>query len=93
MVQRPNDYNPFRGEKHLKMGKKRMNLVLKQMLKNEKINEKQYKEALAYNIEGAFVRERGEIAQEKYPFINMELETRAAQVLMELDGHDPKKTE
>ncbi len=89
MVQRPNDYNPFRGEKNLERGKKRMKLVLDKMLEYGKINEKEYKEALAYDIEGALVRERGQMAQEKYPFINMELEERAAKILMELDGHDP----
>jgi membrane peptidoglycan carboxypeptidase len=49
MVQSPNDYNPFRGEKNLKSGINRMKLALHDMLVNGKITQKQYDEALRFN--------------------------------------------
>ncbi|GGA36735.1 penicillin-binding protein 1B [Kroppenstedtia guangzhouensis] len=92
MVQRPNAYNPFRGEKNLENGKRRMKQVLRNMVENGKISEAEYRKAAAYDVKGAIkTKDDTAIAFRKYPFITMAVEEEAAKVLMKVDGKDAKK--
>lgn len=89
MIQRPNDFNPFT-EEGLKRGKKRMEMVLENMLANGKITRQQYKEALAFDIKGSLTKKK-QNAYSRYPYIMMAVEERAAEALMRVDGLDPRE--
>jgi penicillin-binding protein 1B len=93
MVQRPNDYNPFMGdkEKSLKRGTERMHYVLKKMLDNKKINKAEYHQAIDFDIKGSLAKREKENAYAKYPYLTMTLEDEAAKRLMEADGLDAEK--
>ncbi|PTX64826.1 penicillin-binding protein [Melghirimyces profundicolus] len=92
MVQRPNAYNPFRGEENLKNGKKRMREVLWNMVVNKKITEKEYQKARKFDIKGSLrTAEDNSIAYQKYPYVTIAVEDEAAKVLMRADGKDPKE--
>src|SRR5690606_7871593 len=79
MVQRPNAYNPFRGDKYLENGKERMKEVLENMVENKKITKKEYKKAASYDIKAALdTSEDTSIAYQKYPYITMAVEDEAA---------------
>ncbi|MBA4492835.1 transglycosylase domain-containing protein [Paenactinomyces guangxiensis] len=88
MVQRPNDFNPFsRDEKKLKKGLERMKLVLREMLENKKITQREYDEALKFDIKGSLAKpEDFSNSYESYPFIMYAVEEAAAEALMEKDG-------
>ncbi|MBH8597126.1 MULTISPECIES: transglycosylase domain-containing protein [unclassified Thermoactinomyces] len=87
MVQRPNDYNPFRGEKNLQHGIKRMQLVLRNMLETGKITPQQYHEALKFNIKASLAKpDPSANGYSSYPFIMYALETETAEILMQHDG-------
>ncbi|MBA4492834.1 transglycosylase domain-containing protein [Paenactinomyces guangxiensis] len=93
MVQRPNAYNPFEGEKQLKLGLERMKLVLDQMLVNKKITQQQYNEAIKFDIKGSLAKKSDfKNAFEKYPFIIRAVEREAAEILQEKDKGKNKKS-
>ncbi|WP_276913806.1 transglycosylase domain-containing protein [Aneurinibacillus aneurinilyticus] len=83
MLQAPSSYIPFK-EKGLKLGKERQKVVLGRMLENGKINKQQYDEALAYDIK-AHLAKPSPKAFEKYPYLMMEIEERAAKILLDQD--------
>lgn len=94
MVQRPNDYNPVdpaRGKENLKRGLKRMELVLEQMLNNNKITKEQYEQALHFNIEKSLAKPNDFTdGYEKYPFIISAVEREAIEILREMDKGKPE---
>jgi len=70
MIQRPNDYNPFKKE-GLERGKKRMEMVLQNMLDNGKITQQQYEEARSFDIKGSLTKEK-QSAYSRYPYIMLD---------------------
>ncbi|RXT13502.1 transglycosylase domain-containing protein [Ammoniphilus sp. CFH 90114] len=93
MLQAPSRYTPFEeyNAGGLEAGTKRQKLVLNHMLENGYITEQQHKEALAYDIKANLAQPR-ERAYRQYPFLMMEIEDRAAKVLVDQDlANDPTK--
>lgn len=91
MVQRPNAYNPFRGEEELQLGIKRMKLVLKRMLEEKKITKEQYDEAIKFDIKKSLAKPNMFVnGYEKYPFIITAVEREAVKILKEMDQKNPK---
>lgn len=98
--QAPFKYTPFTNKGELKsadsiqFGIDRMQTVLYRMHEVGFINEQEYKEALAYDITQDF-RSPEERAEDRYPWLTVELESRAkkviATILAEQDGVDPKR--
>lgn len=87
MVQRPNDYTPFGGDKNIERGKKRMKLVLDKMMENKKISQKEYDEALKFDIKKSLAKQNIENnSYTNYSYIMYALEEEAAEILMEQDG-------
>ncbi|MDR6225094.1 transglycosylase domain-containing protein [Desmospora profundinema] len=93
MVQRPNAYNPFRGEENLKYGTKRMQWVLRKMEETGSISEAESKEAASFDIAGSLAEEEDQptTAHIRYPYITMTVELEAAKILMREDGLDAQK--
>lgn len=93
LPQSPFGYTPFTNKgtvkEDLEPGLSRMKTVLKRMYDDGKISDKEYQEALAYDITKDFVP-AGSSAVEKYPWVTFEIEERAAEVmskvLAEKDG-------
>ena len=98
--QAPFKYTPFtnkgiiKSEEALQPGIDRMKTVLSRMRDVGYISEAQYKESIKYDITKDF-REPEERAEDKYPWLTVELETRAkkviAEILAEKDGIDPTR--
>jgi len=98
--QAPYTYTPFtntgvlKSEEALKLGIDRMKTVLYRMREAGYINEKQYKEALAYDITKDF-RSPEARPEDRYPWLTFELEERAKQIIAEKlaqeDGIDPER--
>ena len=89
MLQAPSRYVPF-DKDGLEAGLKRQKMVLNRMLENGYITESQRQEALNYDI-AANLTESKPKAFSKYPFLMMEIEERAARVLVDQDlEKDPK---
>ncbi|MXQ54474.1 transglycosylase domain-containing protein [Shimazuella alba] len=88
MVQRPNALNPLDEDpKNYQRGMKRLKLVLTEMLQNKKITQKEYKEALQFNIKKSLAKPSDfDNGYEKYPFIMFAMEDEAAETLMEMDN-------
>ncbi|WP_010096155.1 transglycosylase domain-containing protein [Ornithinibacillus scapharcae] len=96
LPQSPSYYTPYQGGGGLKdpeglePGINRMKTVLSRMYDLDYISEKEYKEALEYDIVADFVQE-SETPIEKYPYLTFELENRAKEILMyilaEKDGY------
>ncbi|WP_286885734.1 transglycosylase domain-containing protein [Aneurinibacillus sp. UBA3580] len=84
MLQAPYSYIPFK-EKGLKLGKERQKLVLSRMLENGKITKQQYDEALAYDIKAHLLTNPPKPAIERYPYLMIEIEERAAKILLDQD--------
>lgn len=88
LPQSPYGYTPFtnKGElksaEGLKPGLNRQKIVLKRMLEMGYITKKQYEQALAYDIIKDFIPPQDSII-EKYPYLIMESERRAIEILME----------
>ena len=90
MVQRPNAYNPFRGEEELKLGLKRMRLVLDKMLEEKKITKQQYDEAIKFDIKKSLAKPNMFVnGYEKYPFIITAVEREAVKILKEMEQKNP----
>lgn len=91
MVQRPNAYNPFRGEKELQYGLERMKLVLDKMLELEKITKEEYDKALKFDIKKSLAKPNMFVyGYDDYPFIITAVEREAVEILKELDQKNPK---
>ena len=94
--QRPSAYSAFYGnsfdEERYELAKRRQELVLKRMLEEEFITNSEYEEAIAYDIKAAFASFQGK-AYTKYPFLMMEIESRAAEKLLEVQGIDSTSSE
>lgn len=85
LPQDPNRYSAFnsRGEHNeagYNLAKKRQELVLKRMLEEEKITQKEYDEAMKFDLK-ASLAEPKQRAYNTYPFLMLEVERRAAQLL------------
>jgi penicillin-binding protein 1B len=87
MVQRPNALNPLDEDpKNYQRGKKRLKLVLTEMLQNKKITKKEYDEAIRFDIKKSLAKPSDfDNGYEKYPFIMFAMEDEAAETLMEMD--------
>lgn len=89
MLQAPSRYIPFNKE-GLEAGLKRQKIVLDRMLENGYITEDQLKEAQSYSIEASLAKSKPK-AYSQYPFLMMEIEERAARVLLDQEiAKDPK---
>ncbi|MBP1930978.1 transglycosylase domain-containing protein [Ammoniphilus resinae] len=82
MLQAPSRYIPFNPE-GLKAGKIRQQTVLDRMLENGFITADQYEENKAYNIQEHLKAADKVRAYNKYPYLMMEIENQAAQILVE----------
>jgi penicillin-binding protein len=92
MAQRPNAYNPFtfsdpkKQKENIKLGKKRMKLVLDNMVINKKITAKQRDEAAKYDITKSFAKASDfKNAYATYPFVISAIESEAIKTLQEMD--------
>lgn len=96
LPQSPSYYTPFKNSGGLKEqdgiepGITRMKTVLDRMLDMGFIKEKEYKEALAYDITEDFIKPK-KSPEEQYPYLTQELQIRAkailAEKLLEEDGY------
>jgi len=96
LPQSPFLYTPFtvegelKSEEDLQPGINRMKIVLQRMLEAGFISEKEYKEAINYNIVNDFIPKQDSIIEE-YPYLIFEIEKRAIDVLSillaEKDGY------
>jgi len=86
LPQSPFEYTPFtytgelKEEKYLQPGINRMKIVLSRMLGAGYITEKEYNEAVKYDIVKDFIP-RQESTVEEYPYLTYEIEERAIEVL------------
>lgn len=97
LPQSPFGYTPYTQKGELKKpegiepGLTRMKTVLKRMFDGGKIDQKQYDEALAYDITKDFIP-RSESTIETYPYLTIEIEKRAVEILTKIlaerDGYD-----
>lgn len=103
--QAPFAYTPFlsnyyggglKKEENIKPGIDRMNTVLFRMKETGYITDKQYEEAIAYDITKDF-REKTERATERYPYLTQEIQLETidilAKILAEKDGIDPERVD
>ncbi|NNV05998.1 transglycosylase domain-containing protein [Geobacillus sp. C56-T2] len=98
LPQNPFVYTPFAPDGSVKpdisAGLRRMKTVLYRMKRAGYISEEQYNEALAYDVAKHFAAPKPS-PFEQYPFLTMEIERRAkdilAEVLAKRDGHQPAK--
>ena len=84
--QRPYAYSAFDSngfvEEKFNLAKDRQELVLARMLEEEFITNEEYQEALAFDIKAAFDTSQKR-AYNKYPYLMLEIENRAAEKLLE----------
>ncbi|QMV40304.1 penicillin-binding protein 1A [Cohnella cholangitidis] len=100
--QLPSLYSAFNGkgdfnEKNFKRAVTRQKLVLSRMLEEQKINQAQYQEALAFDLYSSLAKP-SEKAYNTYPYLMLEVERQAAELLVlqqnpELKREDLKKKE
>ncbi|MFC8575934.1 transglycosylase domain-containing protein, partial [Heyndrickxia sporothermodurans] len=100
LPQSPFMYTPFtnggklKSKDGLEPGINRMKLVLSRMLDNGYISEKQYKDAMNYNIVKDFIKPQ-KSPREKYPWLTYEIEDRARNIvaimLAQKDGYKEKE--
>lgn len=101
--QAPFAYTPFlsnyyggglKNDENIKPGVDRMKTVLFRMKETGYITDKQYNEAIAYDITKDF-REKTERATERYPYLTQEIQVETieilARILAEKDGIDPER--
>ncbi|MBO9608281.1 MAG: transglycosylase domain-containing protein [Paenibacillaceae bacterium] len=86
LPQLPSNYSAFtsKGEfdaAGFKRASARMQIVLKRMLEEQKITETQYDQALAFDLKGSLAQTQ-EKAYTTYPYLMVEVEKRAAEVLL-----------
>ncbi|WP_026582524.1 transglycosylase domain-containing protein [Bacillus sp. J33] len=95
LPQSPFGYTPFTREgtvkENLEPGFSRMKTVLKRMYDDGKIDQKQYEEALAYDLTKDFTTP-SESPLEKYPYLTFEIEERAVNIMTKIlaknDGYE-----
>ncbi|GIP65789.1 hypothetical protein J32TS6_43440 [Virgibacillus pantothenticus] len=102
LPQSPSAYTPFQNDGTLKdkdllqYGVDRMKSVLKRMYESNYISEKEYKQALAYDITKDFTK-GSPSSIDKYPYLTFEIEDRAKNILMKQlakkDGYSEKDLE
>ncbi|SHF79696.1 transglycosylase domain-containing protein [Ornithinibacillus halophilus] len=105
LPQSPSYYTPFKSlgdggglksEEGIEPGITRMKVVLNRMLEMEKINEREYQKALAYDITKDFIIET-DSPSETYPYLVNELERNATRIIRNLlaeeDGYSPEDLE
>ncbi|OQP16332.1 transglycosylase domain-containing protein [Geobacillus zalihae] len=100
LPQNPFVYTPFAADGSVKpdlsAGLKRMKTVLYRMKRAGYISEKQYKEALSYDVAKHLAAPKPS-PFEQYPFLTMEIERRAKEVLAETfakrDGYKPEEVQ
>ncbi|PYI54416.1 penicillin-binding protein 1A [Paenibacillus flagellatus] len=95
LPQLPSKYSAFtsRGEldeKGFAGAVDRMKLVLKRMLDEGKLTQAQYEEALAFDIKGSLAKSEQK-AYNTYPYLMLEVERKAAEVLADIANPDLKK--
>lgn len=97
LPQSPYAYTPFTNQGKIKEdltpGMDRMKIVLKRMLTAGYIDQKQYDEAMKYNIAGDFTKPKPS-SVEQYPWVTIEIEKRASKIMAGLlakqDGYEEK---
>lgn len=86
LPQSPYGYTPFtnKGEvkEDLSPGLNRMKTVLQRMKENGFISDKEYKDALTFNLAGSLSKADKSII-EKYPYLTYEIEARARKIIMD----------
>jgi penicillin-binding protein 1B len=85
MFQAPYSYSPFKKPGGLKAGTEREKYVLSRMLEDHKISQSEYEDALKYNIGAHLNTKPKEKAFDKYPYLTVEIEDRAAAELLKQD--------
>lgn len=86
MPQNPYTYTPFLNDGELKKaadlkyGFDRQHYVLERMYQEKKITNKEYKQALAFNLKKSF-KDHVTVPTDKYPFLTEEVERRAIDIL------------
>ncbi|XXM71770.1 transglycosylase domain-containing protein [Lysinibacillus sphaericus] len=87
LPQAPFSYTPFKNngelKENLEPGLSRMKTVLYRMHREGYITDKEYKDAVAYDLAKDFI-ERKASPNEKYPWLTAELESRAINIMMEV---------
>ncbi|MGM9988863.1 MAG: transglycosylase domain-containing protein [Bacillaceae bacterium] len=100
LPQSPFGYTPFtqegKSKDNLEPGLNRMKIVLKSMLRAGKITEKEYNNAIKYDITKDFIKPVP-APTEKYPYLTDEIERRSLDILVEIlakkDGYELKDLE
>lgn len=93
LPQNPYRYTPFNNDGTVKdsieVGLNRMETVLKRMRVSGLIDEKQYKEALDYDIKANLAKQHP-VPQKEYPYVHFEVERRAIEVLAKTFANEDK---
>lgn len=94
LPQLPSSYSAFSGKGEFdsaafERAMKRQHLVLRRMLEENKIDQQQYEEALAFDLKSTLA-ESSQKAYTTYPYLMMEVERRAAEVMVNLEHPDMK---
>ncbi|MDF2927334.1 MAG: carboxypeptidase [Paenibacillaceae bacterium] len=94
LPQLPSNYSAFSGKGEFDsagFGRavKRQQLVLKRMLEENKINQEQYEEALAFDMKSSMAKSSAK-AYTTYPYLMMEVERRAAEAMVQVQYPDLK---
>lgn len=97
LPQQPNAYSAYDSKAKLNttaLGKaiERQKLVLLRMLEEKKITQAQYKDALKYDIKASLSETKAK-TYNSYPFLMMEVEQRAIEILVKLDNPNLAKTD
>jgi penicillin-binding protein len=97
LPQQPNAYSAFDSKGKLNTAAldkaiERQKLVLLRMLEEKKITQAQYKEALDYDIRGSLSQTKAK-TYNSYPFLMMEVERRAIDILLKLDHPNTVKSD
>lgn len=86
LPQLPSEYSAFSGKGEFDSAAfnravKRQQLVLRRMLEENKINQQQYEEALAFDLKGSLAKTTQK-AYNTYPYLMMEVERKAAEAMV-----------
>lgn len=97
LPQLPSSYSAFNGkgefnEEAFNRAVKRQQLVLKRMLEENKINNSQYNEALAFDIKGSLAPQTKK-AYETFPYLMLETERQGALIIAMINNPDMTKEE
>lgn len=97
LPQLPSSYSAYNGkgefnEEAFNRAIKRQQLVLKRMLEENKINNTQYNEALAFDIKGSLAPQTKK-AYETFPYLMLEAERQGALVIAMINNPDMSKEE